>query len=87
MATVTFSFPDYLEPLIHQAANAAGYEILDNYARALLMDSLRQRAQGILEEKIQEALETEGVELEEGCWEQRRADLKAEWEKKKSEAC
>ena len=81
MPTVTFSFPDHLEPLIHQAAKSAGYDTLDDYARELLMDSLRQRAQGILEEKIQEALKTEAVELEEGCWEQRRADLKAEGER------
>ncbi|MCB9767396.1 MAG: hypothetical protein H6752_04310 [Candidatus Omnitrophica bacterium] len=87
MTTVTFSVPDHLEPLIHQAAKSAGYDTLDAYAKELLMESLRKRAQGILEEKIQEALETEAVELEEGCWEKRRADFKAAWEKKKSEAC
>lgn len=75
MTTFTFSLPDDLAAYIRSIAQTSGYPDADSYLKDLILESLREKQQKILDEKIREGMNTRSIPVEEGHWEKLRERL------------
>lgn len=77
MTTLNISLPDAMRAYIEQKVAAGGFSTASEYISELVRADQKRAAQERLESLLLEGLDSETVEIDDGWWERKKADLLA----------